>query len=74
MGWRRRIARAESDRTDANAIKSQPWDGDEGDAELRLLPLYLPTINDVPNVRSIDTRWWREKVAAGHRLTDRRRS
>lgn len=49
-----------------NAIYTQPWEGDEVDGELALLSLYLATSKDVSNVRTIEKRRWREKVAAGH--------
>jgi len=43
-----------------NAIYPRPWTGEEDDSELRLLMRYLAALKDVPNVRNIEKRRWRE--------------
>lgn len=43
-----------------NAIYPRPFVGSVHDAELKLLNAYLSSIRDVPNVRLIEKRRWRE--------------
>ncbi|MDF2187982.1 HAD family hydrolase [Paraflavitalea sp. CAU 1676] len=43
-----------------NAIYINPFTGDAGDQDLRLLFDYLVTLKDAPNVRSIEKRGWRK--------------
>lgn len=42
-----------------NAIYPRPFDGDPEDGELALLSSYLTGLKDVPNVRAIEKRNWR---------------
>ncbi|TMJ17231.1 MAG: phosphoprotein phosphatase [Alphaproteobacteria bacterium] len=46
-----------------NAIYPRPYEGDEADDELKLLAVYLEQIKDIPNVRSIEKRRWKELAA-----------
>jgi RNA polymerase II subunit A small phosphatase-like protein len=42
-----------------NAIHIKPFTGSPIDSELLRLMQYLPTLKDIPNVRSIEKRgWW----------------
>ena len=45
-----------------NAIYPSPFEGAEADDELLLLSSYLTSLKDVPNVRTIEKRRWREAV------------
>jgi len=49
-----------------NAIYPLPFEGDESDRELELLIAYLRTLVDVPNVRTIEKRRWRNEVIDGN--------
>lgn len=42
-----------------NAIYPSPYEGDPADRELELLAAYLENLRDVPNVRRIEKRSWR---------------
>lgn len=54
-------------RSYGNLVTVREFVGDRSDAELPLLAAYLAHLADVPNVRSIEKRNWREHV---QRLTD----
>ena len=45
-----------------NAIYPRPFEGAEGDDELKHLAAYLATLKDEPNVRTIEKRRWRERI------------
>ena len=45
-----------------NAVYPRPFEGAEGDDELRHLAAYLATLKDEPNVRTIEKRRWRERI------------
>jgi RNA polymerase II subunit A small phosphatase-like protein len=49
-------------RSYGNLIAIRPFEGDPADRELLLLERYLRHIGDVPNVRVIEKRGWRERV------------
>lgn len=49
-------------RSYGNLIAVRPFEGETEDDELALLQRYLLRIGDVPNVRSVDKRRWREQV------------
>jgi RNA polymerase II subunit A small phosphatase-like protein len=40
------------------------FEGAEGDDELKHLAAYLSTLKDEPNVRTIEKRRWRERIAS----------
>lgn len=44
-----------------NLMHVRPYYG-EPDRELKLLARYLPTLQDVPNVRKVEKRGWRSAV------------
>jgi RNA polymerase II subunit A small phosphatase-like protein len=50
-----------------NAIYVRPFEGDLADDELGLLSRYLATLANVPNVRTIEKRGWRDWVVNGSR-------
>jgi carboxy-terminal domain RNA polymerase II polypeptide A small phosphatase len=45
-----------------NLVKVVPWEGSPDDIELKLLSLYLPTLINVPSIRAIEKRFWRQSV------------
>ena len=49
-------------RSYGNLITVRPFEGDPHDRELELLERYLLSIGDVPNVRALEKRGWRERV------------
>ena len=60
-----------------NAVYVRPFEGDPEDDELRWLARYLKTLADVPDVRPLEKRGWRSKMAGesllGHGLEPRPR-
>lgn len=46
-----------------NAIYPRPFEGAEGNDELKHLAAYLATPKDEPNVRTIEKHRWRERTA-----------
>lgn len=46
-----------------NAIYPAPFEGDPRDDELPALARYLETLKDLPNVRRIEKRGWRARLA-----------
>jgi TFIIF-interacting CTD phosphatase-like protein len=50
-------------RSYGNLIAIRPFQGDPADRELQLLELYLRSIGDVDNVRTLEKRCWREQVS-----------
>jgi TFIIF-interacting CTD phosphatase-like protein len=46
-----------------NLITVKPFEGDESDRELEHLLIYLDILKNEKNIRSIEKRWWREKVS-----------
>ena len=49
-------------RSYGNLIFIRPFEGDPHDRELELLECYLRSIGDVPNVRALEKRGWRDRV------------
>jgi TFIIF-interacting CTD phosphatase-like protein len=45
-----------------NLIRVNPFLGDETDLELKHLLIYLNTLKDVENIRTIEKRRWREQI------------
>ena len=45
-----------------NLVTDQPFTGDESDRELKDLLVYLDTLRNEENIRSIEKRGWRNKV------------
>lgn len=46
-----------------NAIYPTPYLGDANDSELPVLLRYLETLSTVPNLRSVEKRQWRQRMA-----------
>jgi RNA polymerase II subunit A small phosphatase-like protein len=53
-------------RSFGNVVAVQPFNGNEGDDELRHLLNFLLSIKDVPDVRVIEKRNWRNQVDSQH--------
>lgn len=53
------------ERSYGNHIRVAAYDGSPDDNELLLLMRYLDRIKDVPNVRRVEKRTWRQQVIAG---------
>lgn len=51
-----------------NLIRVKSFEGDPDDSELRLLMRYLDEIKDVPNVRAVEKRNWRNEVPTSKRV------
>ncbi len=51
-----------------NLVRVKPFYGDLADNELSLLSEYLPTLAEVPNVRTIEKRYWR-RTSGGEKPT-----
>ena len=51
-------------RSYGNLVTVREFLGERDDAELPLLARYLATLADVPNVRSVEKRRWRERLAS----------
>ena len=47
-----------------NLVVVKSYYGDPEDDELQILPSYLDTLRDVPNVRQIEKRFWRTNTRA----------
>ena len=45
-----------------NLVTVKPFDGDRSDRELKYLLVYLDTLRNEENIRSIEQRGWRDKV------------
>jgi TFIIF-interacting CTD phosphatase-like protein len=45
-----------------NLIRVNPFEGDEADRELKQLLIYLNTLKDVENIRTIEKRRWQDQV------------
>lgn len=45
-----------------NAIYINPFEGNQDDQELQLLSTYLRSLKDLPNVRSLEKRGWRNQI------------
>ncbi|WP_396135844.1 NIF family HAD-type phosphatase [Chamaesiphon sp. VAR_69_metabat_338] len=45
-----------------NLIEIRPFEGDESDRELEYLLIYLDTLKNEKNIRSVEKRGWREKI------------
>jgi TFIIF-interacting CTD phosphatase-like protein len=45
-----------------NLIAVKPFQGDRFDRELEHLLIYLDTLRSVKNIRSIEKRWWRDRI------------
>jgi TFIIF-interacting CTD phosphatase-like protein len=45
-----------------NLLKVTPFDGDEDDLELKYLLIYLNTLKNTENIRTIEKRYWREQI------------
>jgi TFIIF-interacting CTD phosphatase-like protein len=50
------------ERSYGNLIAVKPFEGDKSDRELQYLLIYLDTLRDKENIRTIEKRWWREKI------------
>ncbi len=48
-------------RSYGNLVRVRPYQGEEQDQELSLLTVYLRELADVPNVRTIEKRGWRDR-------------
>ena len=72
LGWRLESVVAVDDspwkhvRDYGNLVTVSEFLGDPADDELPRLAAYLDTLRDVPNVRAIEKRRWRERIDAGH--------
>jgi RNA polymerase II subunit A small phosphatase-like protein len=53
------------ERNYGNLVTVRPFEGDPADDELVHLERYLLTLADVPNVRAIEKRGWRNRVVPG---------
>ncbi|MNL25813.1 NLI interacting factor-like phosphatase [compost metagenome] len=51
-------------RSYGNLVTVREFLGERDDAELPLLARYLATLADIPNVRSVEKRRWRERLAS----------
>jgi TFIIF-interacting CTD phosphatase-like protein len=45
-----------------NLVQVLPYNGASSDDELRKLTIYLEQLRSAPNIRSIEKRWWRNKI------------
>ena len=45
-----------------NLVQVLPYTGTTSDDELQKLTLYLPQLRSIPNIRSVEKRWWRNKI------------
>lgn len=45
-----------------NLVRVSKFEGDEKDDELKVLPVYLKKLLEVPNIRKIEKRNWRNKI------------
>jgi TFIIF-interacting CTD phosphatase-like protein len=45
-----------------NLLRVKPFEGDETDRELKHLLVYLNTLKDAINIRTIEKRGWREQI------------
>lgn len=72
LGWRLESVLAVDDspwkhvRNYGNLVTVSEFLGDRSDDELPRLAAYLDTLRDVPNVRTIEKRRWRQRIDAGH--------
>jgi len=48
-----------------NLVRVEPFLGDPTDSELFHLANYLPTLAHVPNIRSVEKRYWRKAAVSG---------
>jgi len=53
------------ERNYGNLVTVRPFEGDPADDELVHLERYLLALADVPNVRAIEKRGWRNRVVPG---------
>lgn len=45
-----------------NLVRVSKFEGDERDDELKVLPFYLKKLLEVPNIRKIEKRNWRNRI------------
>ncbi len=45
-----------------NLVRVNKFEGDENDSELKILPIYLEKLKNLPNIRAIEKRNWRSKI------------